>query len=213
MDKSQVIQSAGPVQSVGTELLAQARRAEIIDADSAARMTDLLGIVKAQLKKAEDARKALVKPLNDHVKWINNQFKDAGQALVEADKEGRDKLSVWQRAERRRLEDEALAKALELEKAGDAEMAEVALEPQKTVTRGNMGATASTRSYWSVQVVDLSKVPQRFLIRAQGPFRLNSRAAPVSLVSLNLQAIAEARAAGEAVNGLTFHEEIETVLR
>jgi hypothetical protein len=207
--------------TAGEQLLEQANRAEVVDDDSASRMTDLLGICKAQLKKAEDARKALVKPLNDHVKWINAEFKKSTEPLQVADRAGRKKLNAYltekQRAERaererqrREAEERALAEAQAAADAGDAEGADAALETGADIpeakrsapVRGSYGASASTRGSWFVTVVDPGKVPERFLkVMRCDEVRLHSRASAVPLLALDVAAVAAAVEAKEPIEG------------
>ena len=182
------------IQSAGSELAAQAERAVIDSDDSASRMTDLLGIVKARLKSSEDARKALVKPLNDHVKWINDQFKGATEDLRTADALGRRKLNAYlqekearERAERERQRREAEERALEeasrLEASGKAKEAEALVDsaalipeaPKSGPTRGAYGASAAQQRRWTFEVTDINKVPTEFLVVDAGLVRAEIR--------------------------------------
>lgn len=168
--------------TAGAELLAQAERAVIDSPEAAENMTDMLKVVKMRKTKSEEARKSLVKPLNDHVKFINEQFKDAAAPLVQADHIGRRKLTDYMREQERiRREEEArirkeeeerrLVEAEKLEQAGDADGAEKALEeaihvpaaPRAAPTRGNF-ASSHTRKVWTHKLVDLSEVPAEFLM-------------------------------------------------
>lgn len=170
-----------PIRRAGKEIVDQAARAVVETQEEAGRMTDLLGFVKAQLRKAEDARKALVKPLNDHVKWINDQFKAATEDLRQADEVGRFKLGQYERerarlareeAERRRKaeEERLLAEAEALAAQGDAEEADKILEaeipqaPKAAPTRGDFGATTVSRKVWKFRLVDKMKVPEAYLV-------------------------------------------------
>lgn len=197
----------------GNALLAQAERAVVRDDDSAGRMTDLLKVVKVKKAKSEGGRKALVKPLNDHVKWINQQFKDAQAPLTQADTIGRQKLGNYQReveyqrreeAERLRREEESrrLAEAEAAEQAGDTDKVDQALDeavhipdaPRAAPTRGNFGSS-STRKTWKYRLVDVTKVPVQFL-------------------QLDDQAIrAEIRGGVRTIPGLEIFEDEQVVIR
>lgn len=170
------------IQSEGRQLVEQCERAVIDSNESAEKMTDLLGIIKARKDRAEDARKALVKPLNDHVKFINNQFKESSASLLHADQIGRRKLGDYltqkresERAEqeraRREAEDRAINEAAKLEAEGRNLEATQVVEtasniPQGTSsgpTRGMMGAKASTVSRWTFEIEDISKIPHGYM--------------------------------------------------
>jgi len=182
METKQVIEQVSATKTAGGQLLEQAQRAEVIDQGTASRMTDLLGVVKARLKASEDARTALVKPLNDHVKWINTQFKGSTGDLTEADHIGRGKLSRYlaeqDRAEaakaaalRKEAEDRAIADAEAAEAAGRSAEAEQLMDtaaaipdaPKAAPTRGSFGASAGTTKRWTFEVDDIRQVPAQFL--------------------------------------------------
>ncbi len=50
-------------------------RVVIEDESALALAGEALTLIRGYVKRVEDARTALVKPLNDHVGWINTQFK------------------------------------------------------------------------------------------------------------------------------------------
>lgn len=133
----------------------------------------------------EKRRKEMVAPFNQGVRQINAMASEAARPLVEAETHLRDKLSVWQRAEAKRIAAEAEAareaEALALSAAanaaasGDAETAEdiaeavgqmpdpAALAQMKPVARGDFGAVASTRKGWAFEVNDPDQVPREYL--------------------------------------------------
>lgn len=58
---------------------------QVDDEDALAYAAGALQQIRAFLKRAEEIRKSLVKPLNDHVKWINEQFAKATDPMKSAD--------------------------------------------------------------------------------------------------------------------------------
>jgi hypothetical protein len=201
-----------PIKQAGASLAEQAARAVVETAEEAGKMTDLLGYVKAQLRKAEDARKALVKPLNDHVKWINQQFKDATEDLRQADEVGRFKIQGYERerarlareeAERRRREEEErlLAEAEARAAEGADQEADEILEteipeaPKAAPTRGDFGSSTVTRKVWKFRVKNLAQVPAAF-------------------IRLDEQAVRQAiRDGSREIEGLEIYEDIEVAIR
>lgn len=123
-----------------------------------------------QKKKSEEARKALVDPLNKHVKFINEQFKPSRETLDAAINVGKGKLKTWMdkiaaeeaaqaEAARKQEEEERLERAAELEDAGMQEEADALLEsaeelpsaPRSGPVRGDFGGTSSSRATYTVR--------------------------------------------------------------
>lgn len=193
------------------------------DADAAA-VADLVKAARTRRKALwENERRTLVDPLNDHVKWINAQFKPECDALQKIESVGTRKLDEHRRRreaehraemkrqqeaeakKRREEEDKRLAEAERLEKSGKREEAEAALSAPETPApptparkqqpiRGGMGATAHKRRIRKVRVVDWAKVPPQYL-------KLDERAA------------LDADKAGHTVPGLEFYDDEQTVVR
>ena len=63
--------------------------------------SDLLGWIAGNNKRLEAQRVSLVKPLNDHVKFINGQFKDWMEPLKSANEIVREKVLAYKREEAR----------------------------------------------------------------------------------------------------------------
>ena len=119
---------------VAERLLEQAKGVEVTDEHTASGMTALVEYASSQLKRLEDARVALTKPLNKQVRFINDQFRGTREAFEAVKNEGRARLKPYlvrldeqrraaEEAERKRAEDEArkaMEKRIEAERA-DAE--------------------------------------------------------------------------------------------
>lgn len=151
----------------------QADRAKITDPDSFANATDFVKICQGQLKSLEDARKAITQPLNDHVKWINDQFRPIRQTIEAAKKTVSDRAATWKREDDKRIreeaetarkaaEEQAIKDAEEAVDAGDQERADKILDVAATTpaaearaptARGALtGATGGTRETWKGEV-------------------------------------------------------------
>lgn len=162
-----------PLIDNANNLTDQAEKAMVTTAEEFAMATDFVRICQGQIKMADDARKAVVGPLNDHVKWINDQFRPITTALQTAKGKVEAKASTWKREEDKRIRDEAaeakriadeqaIADAEAASEAGDDERAnqilDVASETPAPITtappaRGTItGATGSTKTTWKGEV-------------------------------------------------------------
>jgi hypothetical protein len=162
-----------PLIDNANNLTEQAEKAVVTNAEEFATATDFVKICKSQFDQAEDARKAITGPLNDHIKWINDQFRPITSAFSAAKEKVSVKAAAWKQAEDKRVreEEEAARKAAEEQalkdaeaasEAGDEERAEAILEvasetpagPTKApVARGQLtGATGSTKTNWKGEV-------------------------------------------------------------
>jgi hypothetical protein len=162
-------------QSAAEELVAQAERAEITDAESYAKGGDLIKIARTQSNKAEDQRKELVGPYNKLVKWINGAFKVPKDRFTDARSIVETKMMKWKRAEdarlkkeaeeeRKRLEAEALERAAaeKTEEAQDEVLDAAADAGEKVIDmagvglqRGNYGSSTGTKKRYNTEVVNL----------------------------------------------------------
>lgn len=109
-------ESDGPGQQLVTradDLVAKVGALEITTEARAEQATDLGGMIVEFLKGVQAERVELVKPINDHVKRINDKFRPHITALETAKANLRRKLGVWQEDERRRLRNEQLARERE----------------------------------------------------------------------------------------------------
>jgi hypothetical protein len=214
-----------PYQVAAGELSAQVERGEVTNAETAGQMTDLVKIAKSQYKRAEDARKTLVKPLNDHVKWINSQFKSTTNELNQIETTGKRKIGAWQREEekrqravaeaaRKQAEEEALATAERAERDGNTTAVDTALDsatsipepPRSAPTRGRFGGVASSRKVWKGEVTDL-----KALLRAIADDQAPASIAPVDQNSLNRLA---RNARGDSdIPGVRFYEDTSVQIR
>lgn len=154
-------------------LIAQAKRAEVTDADSYAKGGDLISIARARAAKAEDHRTELVGPYNKMVKFINAAFKVPKEKFTDARSIVETKMMMWKRAEdeklrkaaeeeRKKLEAEALERAAaeKTEEAQDevldaaAEAGEEVIEKAGVgLQRGDYGSSTGTRKTYTTNII------------------------------------------------------------
>lgn len=153
-------------------LIAQAERAEITDAESYAKGGDLISIARVQAAKAEDHRTDLVGPYNKMVKFINAAFKVPKEKFTDVRSIVETKMMTWKAAEDRmlrvaaekervKLEEEALARAA-LEKTEEAqdEVLEAAADAGEEIVekagvglqRGDYGSSTGTRKTYETKI-------------------------------------------------------------
>lgn len=162
--------------SEAIELVMQADGCNIIDTVTYGRGGDLLRAMRDLLFNVETARTKLVKPLNDHVKMINGEFKKITEPLT-----GRitlvrglmtrhsDKIEAARIKEEKRLQkkrdDAALEQADKLARSGHSDLAEAVIEQAASApaadtrmdtVRGDVtGATSSTSKVWKCTITSL----------------------------------------------------------
>lgn len=93
--------------------------AEIVTETDALRATNVLAQIAEARRSSERARTALVKPLNDHVAFINRTFKERLAPLLDLEKRLKAKLTARQR----KLDAEAAEERRRAEEAARAEQA------------------------------------------------------------------------------------------
>ena len=170
-----VVESVQPLQKSADNLKQQVERAVIESNENQATAGDLMKLINNQINKQEEVRTALVKPLNDHVKFINDQFRPHMTILTNAKGALKLKMDAWAASETKRMraeaaekqkaaEEELLKRAIQNEENGNTEGAEALMDVAETVTkqapvktpiaRGNLGSSVSTRSTWHYEIVN-----------------------------------------------------------
>jgi hypothetical protein len=167
------------IQEITSGVVKAAEKVVVDSNEGMLEATDILSWVSNAKKQVEDKRKFLVKPLNDHVKAINEMFKGYMAPLEQADGVLRKKVLIYRqeqerirREEEERLRKEAEAEQKRLEKQAKKEgaapppppppVAPSMPEQAKTVHSG-MGSV-STKMVWDFEIVDEVKVPRNFMI-------------------------------------------------
>lgn len=176
---ARTIEAANASMSRAELLLAEAEAARIIDSITAQEAADLRNTINADEKASEAARTALVKPLNDHVKWINDQFRPASTLRQKALDILRRTLAAWddkqrqerEEAERRLREEQAReqrrleAEAAEAEARGNIDQADEFSARAETVAMAPTNlpppetpAGISYRTTYRAEVIDLGEL-------------------------------------------------------
>lgn len=170
----------------------QAKELEVDSDESAQLAVDMDRQAQQAMKSLEEQRKRWVKPLQDHVKQINADFKPY-VAKAEAVRSAlRGKLIAWQKkkdeeirkaneAKRREEMARALEESEQLEAEGHNDLAKEKLDraltphPSKLVekgrTRGVMGSSAKVSKFWTYRIVDQSKIPNQYMKPDLGALR------------------------------------------
>lgn len=162
-----------PLIDNANNLTEQANKAVVSTVEEFSVATDFVRICQGQINIAEDARKAIVGPLNDHVGWINDQFRPITNAVKKAKEIVSNKAAKWKSEEDERVrqaaieeqrlaDEQAIKDAEAASEAGDEERADAILEVaaetpapvmKAPVARGTLtGATGSTRTNWKGEV-------------------------------------------------------------
>ncbi len=164
------------------QFAAQAREIEetakslVVDAAGVVKATEILSTIATVKKKAEEQRKILVQPLQQKEKEINQAFKEALAPLVTADTVLRGKIQDYHAyQEKLRLEEEErLRKLAEKEQKRLEKKAEkrgetppppmpIPIVPQVAKTVKTEAGSASIKTYWTWELVDINKVPREYM--------------------------------------------------
>ena len=177
-DKAQTEALARQEQTKAQEFLTLANAAEVTNQAQNEAGAAFLKTIKGFFATNELARKNLVKPLNDHVKWINGQFKPSNDVALTAETVMKKKLADYELKRRQiaaqeeaRLRDAAdkqrqkdLDAAAKLEAAGKLQQAEAKREKAEMApTPAVMGSPGikglSFSEEITIEIVDTKLVP------------------------------------------------------
>lgn len=118
------MQRAQEVEASASEAEQQAAAIEVRTPQEAEQAMELVAGFAQRRKAAEEARTFLVKPLNDHVRAINDRFRPGREALERAEKAVKDKILAFRREEQRKAAEEQArldAERRERERAAEEE--------------------------------------------------------------------------------------------
>jgi len=135
--------------------------------------TDDLSIISRLKKAIEEKRKEYVGPINDHLKAVNDAFKNFTEPLNQADRTTRQKILEYRREQDRiravqeeinRKRVEAAQEEMELkgELTESVELVEVIPEAPKRVST-DLGS-AGMRDNWKYEVTDFSLLPDEYKV-------------------------------------------------
>ncbi len=125
----------------------------VIDPESAAAGTSILGVILERKKRVEAMRTSLVKPLNDHVGFINDGFRPLGGELARLEGITKKKILDYQAEREQRAREEhrrkveaarlkAEAEAEEARKTAEAEAIEAGFTEEESTELAEMEAEA-----------------------------------------------------------------------
>jgi hypothetical protein len=172
---AEIGQQIDTFRGIALELQAQAKRAVIDSEKTFAVGTDLLTLVKTHGDELEKLRKAIKAPIDAYAKTIQAIFLPILDEFTTATNEMKRKMTAYrieqdrivreeQERARKQQEEEALARAAELEKQGNTKAADAVMEmaaaplaaPQKTeARRGSFGGKAGTTETWTAEIVNM----------------------------------------------------------
>lgn len=104
---------------------------EITTEEEASAVNDALARFNEVSKRAESARVAIVKPLNDHVKFINRVMREPLEALEPVEKKLRKNLAAYLAEKRRQQEEEERRRREEWERQQEEERQRLAREAEE----------------------------------------------------------------------------------
>ena len=180
---------AEAMQQEATGIEASAQDLAVTDEQSLAVAGDMLGYVAGVRKRIEALRTSLVKPLNDHVRRINDLFKGYSAPLDRADAALRAKITAYH-AEQERLRREEAERLRKLAEKEQARLERAAAKKgipapppipvptpaavPKTMT-GEYGSM-TTRKEWRFDITDEAQVPRQYLVVDEARIRAAIRA-------------------------------------
>jgi len=147
-------------------LITKAKSMEVKTELESKHANNLLLECKKYFKIAEDRRKFFVKPLQDHVKTINDLFKVITSPLKEVEAILKDKLLGWVRIEQARKAQEEKEKR-EITSSfleTDTSNVPVTVNEKPKVTIDSGLGKSFTKKVWKWKVADESKIPKEYWI-------------------------------------------------
>lgn len=87
----------------------------VVDETTNTNAAELLGGVKARMKRIEELRTSFVKPLNDQVKLINNTFKKESEPLEVYEEKIKNEMKIYYLTEQKRLQEDSERRRTEFE--------------------------------------------------------------------------------------------------
>lgn len=197
------------------ELIDKADEVIIFTRNDLSLATDICSEIKKRIKVIEDEREKIVKPINEGVKQVNNNFKTIRIPLEEAETRLKSSMLKFQQDEQRKADEER--KKLEAEqRIRDEEIRVAETEAQKVFghnnppepigkssapaiqssfkpsTYGQTGATSTLKKVWKFELTDIAALA----------------AARPDLVTVNQVAInQEIRGQGGVIAGLRIYQD------
>lgn len=142
--------------------------AEITSETTAENVTTLIAQIGALLKRTDGYHEAAKAPWLEATRTIDGVANRLREPAREAKRELERRLTAYQAEKQRKVEEERRRERESFEAAGDPEPAWVdprLLEKQHVAVRSLEGATAHLQSDIDVEIVDVKKIPKRYLER------------------------------------------------
>lgn len=153
------------------ELVEMAGRCVIESDKDLENASDLVKFIKALVKKADDERLSITKPIKDSIKLLESKFKTVTDPLDKAETDVKRKMLAYTQEKQRKAAEEA-ARVAEAQRLAELEAAErtifddapdlageapiEASAPVPTTVRGNYGSTSSIVKRWTYKVENLA---------------------------------------------------------
>lgn len=142
----------------------------ITDEKDVANATQFLGLIKGRLKRIKDVKDEIVKPLKDHVKFLESRFKEQELPLLEMEnnvKSGMSQYAREQEAIALKKEEKERAKQLKKEEKAKASGKSVDIVPVATVERRQPtmkteAGSATTKKVWKYEILDVHALPKKY---------------------------------------------------
>lgn len=153
---------------------AKVEKFEITTDDDAVRLTEMVGIVKALIKRIETSRKTTIKDARGFVDGVNKFVRVFRSKLEELEKSGKAKIGQYnyqKEIERRKIEKQMQKEAQAVQAKIDADAKKAGIEsvklpeikmPQRLEPTRTETAIASTRYRTVYEVVDFAALPDEF---------------------------------------------------
>lgn len=154
------------------DIISTANAVTVASDNDVARAAIILKDLATAKKAVESKRQEVVKPINDHVKWLNDQFRAITEPIDTADKTIRGKVSAYraEQAEAARIEQQRLDQIAAQEQAAlDAEAerkqvdAPVVVAPVVAAQPKSIG-NMTTRKTWKFTITDPNAVPREYTV-------------------------------------------------
>ena len=128
---------------------------------------ELLKNVVVRKKRIEEIRLFFTKPLNDHIKQINNQFKASSEPLEAIESDIKRKMLIYRQEEQARIrkEQEALLKKAESMKTEkkQEEYKEKAEDLKQETKVESKSGEIRFRKVWKFELINGDEVPREYL--------------------------------------------------
>lgn len=160
----------GKLTQISKDVQSITKKATAILIETAEQMegaSEFLKQVVVRKKRIEELRIFFTKPLNDHIRDINAQFKKAINPLEAIEKEVKGKMVDYRRIENERIEKERMRKLKEAEKLKTESLREERIEEAEKIQQETKVETASGstrfKKVWKFEVLEEAEVPRAYL--------------------------------------------------